>query len=250
MLVERETRFKILIFCICSFIMIFIGVVCAFSLKNLIDDSKKLPENLKKNVGILLIFEDKNEKSIDFLCGVNIDAGQKNIRLFPVSKDERTVYNGEEASLCEIFSENGAQALFESIQNSADTPFEKYVCLDKSAIEKIANITGDITADINEGAKFSKDGADFSFESGENVLSPEKFSALFMHFCKLNKTGSALKMLEGAFAKLSKIKLYKWQEKEFFNVIKDTKSNIASYDFDDLAKIFLNMDNAQVEIKQ
>lgn len=58
MQIKKEEKLKILIFSICSFVVIFIGVICGFSLNNLKNDSKKLPDELKKNTNILLIFLD------------------------------------------------------------------------------------------------------------------------------------------------------------------------------------------------
>lgn len=56
MQIKKEEKLKILVFSLCAFIAVFVGVICGFSLNNLKNDSKKLPDELKKSTNILLCF--------------------------------------------------------------------------------------------------------------------------------------------------------------------------------------------------
>ena len=67
---------------------------------------------------------------------------------------------------------------------------------------------------------------------------------------KKAKKDNKSELLKSFFKRLSGADFAPWQKKEFLNIVKQSKTDIASYDFDDLAKIFSSMDNAEITVKQ
>lgn len=251
MRLKKEEKLKILIFSICSFIAVFIGVVFGFSLNNLKNDSQKLPDELKKNTNILLVFLDAGKKEADGIFAVSLDSKNNKIELDDIPRSAKTVYDGSELTLREVYSDNGAEALAECAGKEKNIKFDKYICLDKDLLEKAANTTGDIAVDFKEAVTFASEGKEFSFPKGESVLNPAEFSLCFACLCRNGqKKDNKLHMLKSVVLSLTGKRFANWQQKELLNVVKQSKTNIASYDFDDLSKIFLSMDNAETVIKQ
>ena len=251
MKLKREEKIKMLVFSLCSFAAIFIGVICGFSLNNLKNDSRKLPDELNKKTNILLVFLDENKKEADAVFGVMLDPKSKEIVLEDIPRSLKTEYDGEEKTVREVYAENGAEALLECVSKEKNTEFDKYICLDRDLLEKTANTIGDITVNFSGRVSFSENGESFAFESGENTLNPKEFSRCFAYLCKDGKAGgTGAEMLKCAVNRLAGVRFAPWQQKEFLNVVKDSKTDIASYDFDDLAKVFSAMDNAETTVKK
>lgn len=251
MQIKKEEKLKILIFSICSFVVIFIGVICGFSLNNLKNDSKKLPDELKKNTNILLIFLDEGKKEADGIFAVSLDPKNNKIDLDDIPRTAKTVYDGADDTFRGIYSENGAEALKECVGKEKNIKFDKYICLDRDLLEKTVNTTGDIAVDFKGAVSFSQKGENFSFEKGENLLNPVQFALCFAYLCRDGeKKDNKPELLKSFFKRLSGADFAPWQQKEFLNIVKQSKTDIASYDFDDLAKIFSSMDNAEITVKQ
>lgn len=105
--------------------------------------------------------------------------------------------------------------------------------------------------DFKGAVSFSQNGESFSFEEGECLLNPAQFALCFAYLCRDGaKKDNKPELLKSFFKRLSGADFAPWQQKEFLNIVKQSKTDIASYDFDDLAKIFSSMDNAEITVKQ
>lgn len=251
MQIKKEEKLKILVFSLCAFIAVFVGVICGFSLNNLKNDSKKLPDELKKSTNILLVFLDGSKKEADGIFAVTLDPKANKIELDDIPRTLKATYDGTENTLRDVYSENGAEALKECIESEKNIKFDKYICIGKDLLEKAVNTTGDISADFKGAVSFSQNGENFSFEKGEKLLNPVQFSLCFAYLCRDGvKKDNKSELLKSFFKRLSGADFAPWQKKEFLNIVKQSKTDIASYDFDDLAKIFSSMDNAEITVKQ
>ena len=243
MQIKKEEKLKILVFSLCAFIAVFVGVICGFSLNNLKNDSKKLPDELKKSTNILLVFLDGSKKEADGIFAVTLDPKANKIELDDIPRTLKATYDGTENTLRDVYSEYGAEALKECIESEKNIKFDKYICIGKDLLEKAVNTTGDISADFKGAVSFS--------QKGENLLNPVQFSMCFAYLCRDGvKKDNKSELLKSFFKRLSGADFAPWQKKEFLNIVKQSKSDIASYDLDDLAKIFSSMDNAEITVKQ
>lgn len=247
MLFQKEDRLKILIISICSFVMIFLGVICAFSLNNLKSESKTLPDRLKKITNILVIFLNDEKKEADSFCIVSIDVKTNKIAAADVPRESKISYDKEKKSLREVYYDEGADVLKSETEKLLNVKIDKYICLDKDLIEKIVNITGDITVNFPRSVSFSKNGESFNFQNGENVLNPKSFALSLMYLSNLSaQNAEKLECLKAFFATLANAEFAPWQDKEFLNIVKKTKTDIASYEAEDFIAVFSAMNNADV----
>lgn len=190
----------------------FVGVVSGISFNKLINEKDNLPAKLKGERNILLIQLDEDKQKTEGLYAVNISSEDGIIKIVSIPKNIKINVSDEDKSFNRAYTENKTDDIKSSLEKELKIKFNNYICIDKNFIESFYAVTEDI-----------------------NVKIPQDIE---LNFVK-----------DAIFALCGK-NISKSDTDKLMNIIKNVKCDIASYDFEEYAKIFSNIKNADITVKE
>ena len=247
---ELDTKLKYVLFGIVTFVMVFIGVVAGFSFNKLKNDKDNLPENLKNERNLLIVLLDDDRADIEGMYLTNINPKDEILSTVAIPKSVEININDEIKPFARAYTENKTDDLIIALEKKTGIKINNYLCVDKRFIESFYKNIGDVNCYLPMNVSFSE----YSFNKGENMLDATSFANLFMHI-KINLSGddakkAELELVKKAFEALCNNKLSNDNHSNLLNLIKDSKGNVASYDFEDYAKIFLSIKSGNIKAKE
>ena len=247
---ELDTKLKYVLFGVITFIMVFIGVVGGFSFNKLKNNKDNLPEKLKSERNLLVILLDDDKVKAEGMYLTNINPKDEILSSVAIPKSIEININDEIKPFSRAYTENKTDDLIIALEKKTGIKIDNYLCVDKRFIEEFYKNIGDVKCSLPMDVSF----LEYSFNAGENVLDATSFANLFMHI-KVNLSGdnakkAELELVKGAFEAICNNKLSSYEHNKLLNLIKDLKGNIASYDFEDYAKIFSSIKAKMVKVKE
>lgn len=230
--------------------MVFIGVVAGFSFNKLINDKDNLPEKLKSERNLLVVLLDKDKNETEGLYVANISPIDESISVVSIPKSIKINIADEEKPFKRAYTENKTDDVKVSLENEIGIKINNYICLDKEFIKKLFDIVGEVNSVLPCDIAFEN----HIYKSGENVFDADDFSNIFMYI-KTQMSGNSAKkaelnLVKGAFSALCGKDLSYDKSTQLMSLLKEAKTDIASYDFEEYIKILSYMKNQNVVSKE
>ena len=124
-------------------------------------------------------------KKIRFINLVDVDLGEKLIKVIPVDHSQKI--KSQNKTYSKLLSESGIKTLVTAVEEQQNCTVSRYVLLTDSGYKSLYRAMGDITVKVREHIEYDTEDMFLELEKGENVLSPEKTYKYMKYLCETKK---------------------------------------------------------------
>ncbi len=133
---------------------------------------------------LLAVTDDEKKQALYFNI-INVDLGEKVIRIIPVDgfiKDSKTGYTCNR-----LLIENGVSAVRDFISSYYNININKYVLLTENGYKSFFRAMGDITIKLSDDVEYDTEDMFLELFRGENTLTPDKTYKYMKYLCESTK---------------------------------------------------------------
>ncbi len=140
----------------------------------------------------LTVYEDKclfltavtsdDGSEIRFINLINVDLGEKIIKVIPVDDGEKAV--GSNLTFGELLSTKGVKALVQSVNSFYGVDVDRYAVFTDTGFKSVFKTMGSITVKLDADVEYDTEDMFLELKKGENTLTPEKVYKYMKYICE------------------------------------------------------------------
>ena len=255
---KHERSFKNYIIFALIFVSVFSGVLCAVSYKSVMSSYyiNALDDSQKSGVNILAAGIDDMSISADAIVVANVNPEKDKITIVSVPSETIVKIIDTNHPLKNVYSIGGTDMLVQKTAEILGIDINYYICTKFSAFENVIDILGGVEFNVPYDMQYQdkKQGLKINLKKGKQTLDGEKALKLL----RFTKSKTDLANRENVTTDFFKACIdQKLNNKHFSKitsaakeVMKNTKTNLLSYDIDAYSAIAKSVMSKNIEIKK
>ncbi len=172
-------------------------------------------------------------KEIRFINLVDVNLGEKNIRVVPFDHSEKS--KSQKLSYEKVFVNNGIKELISCVEADMNIDVDRYVLFTDTGYKSVFRALGDVTVSVDKDVEYDTPDMFLELKRGENTLAPEKVFKYMKYICETEKGYECSRLnaeiIVSAFSAFYNVEKFNYADTLFSKLINYCNSDISIVDY-------------------
>lgn len=172
-------------------------------------------------------------KEIRFINLVDVNLGEKNIRVVPFDHSEKS--KSQKLSYEKVFVNNGIKELISCVEADMNIDVDRYVLFTDTGYKSVFRALGDVTVSVDKDVEYDTPDMFLELKRGENTLAPEKVFKYMKYICETEKGYECSRLnaeiIVSAFSAFYNVEKFNYADTLFSKLINYCDSDISIVDY-------------------
>lgn len=172
-------------------------------------------------------------KEIRFINLVDVNLGEKNIRVVPFDHSEKS--KSQKLSYEKVFVNNGIKELISCVEADMNIDVDRYILFTDTGYKSVFRALGDVTVSVDKDVEYDTPDMFLELKRGENTLAPEKVFKYMKYICETEKGYECSRLnaeiIVSAFSAFYNVEKFNYADTLFSKLINYCNSDISIVDY-------------------